>query len=155
MGISYTCTLIFYFIQLHNQRAMVDYFTRHAADIENGQLADLQESYRRRNLALKNDHNLVVGQLQCDIFNANAKFEQLNTEYDWMTAAYNDQLRTVEELQDRIDYLEDQIRENGHTSEATRYPPWSAPTSQNSFANLPREALPRPVPWSTIVDDSD
>lgn len=155
MGISYTCTLIFYFIQLHNQRAMVDDFARHAADIENGQLADLQENYRRRNLTLKNDHNLVVGKLQCDIFNANAQFEQLKTEYDWMTAAYHDQFRTVEELQDRIDYLEDTIRENGHTSDNTRYPDWPAPAYQNPFTNLPREAPPRPVPWSTIVDDSD
>lgn len=150
MSATYICTVIFFVVQQHNQRAMADYFASHAADIEKDEIADLQECHRRR--TLKNDHNLVVGQLQCDIFNANTKFEQLNIEYDWITTVFNDQLQ---ELQDRINYLEDQIRENGHNSETTRYPAWPAPAYPNEFANLPREALPRPIPWSTIVDDSD
>jgi hypothetical protein len=57
---------------------------------ERQQELDLQEVYRRRQLVVKNEHKLEINQLQGLLHAANAKFDRLNFEYEWISNAYQD-----------------------------------------------------------------
>jgi hypothetical protein len=133
----YVTVVIFLYIQQYNQDALVQYLSHHKSEIENRQVADLQEAHRRRILSLKTEHNFDKHQLQGSLNVAIAKFDRLNGEYDWMSDAYQDQIRSLQEQEDRINYLEVKLHELGQTSPTIRQP-FSAPPSQIRFANPPR-----------------
>jgi DNA repair exonuclease SbcCD ATPase subunit len=112
---------------------------------ERQQELDLQEVYRRRQLVVKNEHKLEINQLQGLLHAANAKFDRLNFEYEWISNAYQDQMRSLQEQEDRLNYLERKLAEFGQTTPITRQP-FSAPPSQIQFANPPRRALAAGAP---------
>ncbi|KAF1913384.1 hypothetical protein BDU57DRAFT_542012 [Ampelomyces quisqualis] len=159
MSSLYITMVIFFFMQQHNKKALVEYLARHSSDIEKNQIMDLQESHRRRILSLKTEHVNEVRQLQSAVLTASAKFDRVNTEYNWMSDAYQDQMRTIQEQQDRIDYIENKLREFGQTTPTTQQP-FSAPATQIAFAAPPRRQFfdfgtPGLRPLSQVVEASE
>lgn len=116
-----------------------DYFSRHQCEIESRQLGDLQEVHLHRILALKSEHKSELQHLQGLIRTIHTRYTRLEGEYDWIITAYQDQMRTIQEQEDRIDYLERKLREIGQASPSTRQP-YSAPSSQIQFAKPPRRS---------------
>lgn len=116
-----------------------DYFSRHQCEIEARQLGDLQEAHRRRILSLKSEHKNELHHFQGIIHFSNARSDRLEAEYDFITQAYQDQMRTVQEQEDRITYLERKLQETGQASPLTRQP-YSAPSHQIQFAKPPRRS---------------
>ncbi|OAL03278.1 hypothetical protein IQ06DRAFT_374456 [Phaeosphaeriaceae sp. SRC1lsM3a] len=116
---------------------LTDYFLRHQCEIESRQLGDLQEAHRRRILLLKAEHKSELHHLQGIIHGTNSRYDRLEAEYDWVTTAYRDQMRTMQEQEDRINYLEHKLREASQASPTIRQP-YSAPSSQIQFAKPPR-----------------
>jgi hypothetical protein len=122
-----------------NNSAILTFLTRHASDIANKQLADLQESHRKRVTALKAELNAQLHRAQADLMRVNSNFDRLNNEYDWMSSMYQDQMRTCQEQEDRIGYLEVKLQEFGQLTPVVRAP-FSAPPGQVQFSNPPRRA---------------
>lgn len=54
-----------------------------------------------------------------------------------MSDTYQNQMRNMQELEDRIAYLEVKLKESGQLTPSTRLP-FSAPASQISFSHPPR-----------------
>lgn len=70
--------------------------------------------------------------------------DSMQVEYDIMTGLYQDQMRTLQERDARVTYLEGKLNESGRrysTSNAaattTMAPPYSAPAGQMLFSDLP------------------
>jgi hypothetical protein len=137
MSTLYLALIAFVYTQQYNKQALLQYFSQHRTEIEQRQLTDLQEVHRRRILVLKSEHVQEIRHLQDSIHAANAKFDRTHAEHNWISGVYQDQMRTVQEQEDRIGYLERKLQEFGQNSPAT-LPPYSAPSSTIQFANPPR-----------------
>jgi cell division septum initiation protein DivIVA len=142
MSALYVAIIAFLCIQQYNKHVLLQYFSQHHTEIEQRQLTDLQEVHRRRVLALKTEHHNEVRQLQGQIHAANAKVDRAHSEYNWMSDAYQDQMRTVQEQEDRVNYLERKLQEFGQNT-ATTIQPYSAPSSRIQFDNPPRRLRSR------------
>lgn len=121
------------------KESLIDYFSRHQCEIESRQLGDLEEAHRRRILSLKSWHQSELHHLQGLLHTQNARYMRLEGEYDFVTTAYQEQMRACQEQEDRIDYLQRKLTETGLTSPSTRQP-YSAPSSQIQFAKPPKRA---------------
>lgn len=122
-----------------NNSAIITFLSRHATDIANKQLADLSEAHRKRIASLKAEHNAQLHRTQSELTRIHGSFDRLNTEYDWMSGMYQDCMRTAQEQEDRIAYLEVKLLEFGQLTPAVRAP-FSAPPGQVRFSNPPRRA---------------
>ncbi|CAO2652722.1 Nn.00g021330.m01.CDS01 [Neocucurbitaria sp. VM-36] len=123
--------------RLSSAKAITQFLSRHTNDVQDKQLADVKEAHRRRIAALKYDHQTQLHQLQGSLNTANAKFDRLHHDYDWMSGMYQDQMRSTQEQEDRITYLEVKLREFGQLTPGARLP-YSAPPGQINFSNPPR-----------------
>jgi hypothetical protein len=135
----YVAAVAFFYFQQFTKNALLGYLAYHKTDIENKQLTDLQEAHHRRILSLKNQHNIVVHQLQGSLNTIKANLDCLNNEYDWLANMYQDQMRTAQEQEDRVTYLEGKLQESSQLT-ATMRQPFSAPPSRVQFANPPRRS---------------
>ncbi|KAH7382435.1 hypothetical protein DE146DRAFT_636610 [Phaeosphaeria sp. MPI-PUGE-AT-0046c] len=152
--INATVALLFSAMQLF-KNDFSKYFSHHQYEIESRQLGDLQEAHRRRILGLKSEHKNDLNPFKGLVHRANARYLRLEGEYDWITTAYQDQMRTTQEQEDRIDYLQSKLQEIGQASPSTRQP-YSAPPSQLQFAKPPRRsrgsiAAGAPSPLSQVT----
>lgn len=73
---------------------------------------------------------------------------------------YQDQLRTNQEQEDRIVFLEVKLKELGQLSPSAATAPFSAPASQISFAKPQRRArgvakMPSPLSQTSLVQGHD
>jgi hypothetical protein len=127
------------------QDALDKYLSPPMKEIVRQQILDLEYAHRQRLLSVKDEHNTTVKRLQGLLHSANAKFDRLNFEYDWMSNTYQDQMRSLQEQQDRLDYLELKLGEFGQTTPTARQP-FSAPPSRIQFANPPRRSLAAGAP---------
>ncbi|UPX20687.1 Aminopeptidase Y [Ascochyta rabiei] len=121
-----------------NKNAVVAYLNRHVGEVQNTMLLDLQEFHRKRVATLKINHNQTMREAQDEIRRLHAKFDRLNSEYDWISTMYQDQMRTNQEQEDRIAFLEVKLKEFGQLKSSASSAPFSAPASQINFANPPR-----------------
>jgi hypothetical protein len=135
----YVAAVAFFYFQHFNKNVLLDYLVHHKTDIENKQLDELQEAHCRRILSLKNQHNIEVHQLRGNLSTINANLECVNSELSWLSSMYQDQMRTAQEQEDRVTYLEGKLQESGQLTPTTRQP-FSAPPFQIQFANPPRRS---------------
>lgn len=125
----------------HNTKAAIlTYLNQHATAIENKQIADLQALHRKYITQLKLAQNTQTQQLRQDLSDAQSDVERRDLENEWMTATYQDNMRLVQEQEDRIVYLEAKLQEYGQVTPAT-HQPYSAPASQIQFENPPRRGM--------------
>jgi hypothetical protein len=73
-----------------------------------------------------------------NLHDAHRKHISLNGEYDYISVMYQDQTHLNSEQEDRIDYLQNKLKEFGNFNSASSAPPFSAPASQVTFADPPR-----------------
>jgi hypothetical protein len=123
--------------QLSTSKALNAFLSKDVGDVHEKQLADQSEAHRRRVTALKDEHSKENLRLWQELNRANAKFEHLYAEHDYITNLYQDQMRSLQEQEDRITYLETKLREAGQSTPA-RLAPFSAPASQTIFAQPPQ-----------------
>ncbi|KAJ4339723.1 Aminopeptidase Y [Ascochyta clinopodiicola] len=123
-----------------NKDAVVTYLNRHVGEVHSLMLLDLQEFHRKRVATLKVNHNHTMREAHDEIHRLHAKFDRLNSEHDWISTMYQDQMRTNEEQEDRIAFLEVKLKEFGQLTPSASSAPFSAPASQINFANPPRRA---------------
>jgi hypothetical protein len=142
----------------HSSTAVLSAFLyAQITDIMNKQLADLQEAHRKRVAFLKNEFAKQSRGFQRMIDRLQDDYQRLNAEYDFMTDMYQDGQRTMQELEDRIVYLEGLRSRNTPTERA----PFSAPSSRIRFSDPPRRvrgdsrgpALPSPLSQVTGADE--
>jgi murein DD-endopeptidase MepM/ murein hydrolase activator NlpD len=141
----------------HSNDAVLTTFT-HAQThgVMEKQLADLQEAHRKRVAFLKNEFAKQSRSFQRTIARSHDDYQRLDTEYDFLANTYQDSQRTIQELEDRIEYLERLRSRNTPTERA----PFSAPSSRIQFSDPPRRspggsqgpALPSPL---SQVDGAD
>jgi hypothetical protein len=115
--------------------AILDYLHQHASAVHSMTISDLQEAHRKRITILKNNHNQDMRETRDEIHRLHAKFNRLNNEHDWICTAYQDQMRSNEEQQGRIVYLEKTLKEFGQLAGSSDQAPFSAPASQITFVN--------------------
>lgn len=124
-------------LQRHYQNAILNHLTHNVISVQNMTLPDVQENHRKRVATLELTHSQTIREAQDEIRRLRARFDRLDSEYDWISAMYQDQMRTNEEQGDRIAYLEKKLTEFGQLG-ATAAAPFSAPACQVVFANPPR-----------------
>ncbi|KAF1843259.1 uncharacterized protein K460DRAFT_341182 [Cucurbitaria berberidis CBS 394.84] len=125
------------FFRLSSAKAVINYISRHTTEIQDKQIADMKEAHRRRVAALKYEHQMQHHQLQANLNTANVKFDRLYSDHDWISGMYQDQMRSIQEQEHRIAYLEVKLQEFGQRTPGAHMP-FSAPSSQISFSNPPR-----------------
>ncbi|KAH7361310.1 hypothetical protein BKA66DRAFT_444696 [Pyrenochaeta sp. MPI-SDFR-AT-0127] len=133
----YAVVLFATLVQTSSKHSVTKLLARHTTEIQDKQVADIKEAHRRHVLTLKGDHQTQIHLLQGSINTANAKFDRLHHDYDWMSNMYRDQMRSAQEQEDRIAYLEMKIQESGQLTPNARAP-FSAPPSRVQFSNPPR-----------------
>jgi hypothetical protein len=145
--------------QLSTSKALNAFLSKNVDAVHEKHLADLTEAHRRRVTGLKDEHSKETLRLRQDLNRANAKFEHLYADYEYITSMYQDQMRSAQEQEDRITYLETKLREAGQSTPAS-FPPFSAPASQLVFANPPprkrshsfSKSSGSPSPLSQVVE---
>lgn len=127
----------------HNTKAAIlIYLNQHATAIETKQIADLQTLHRKFITQLKLAHNTQTQQLRQDLSDAESDIERRDLNYDWMNATYQDNMRLVQEQEDRIAYLEAKLHECGQVTPPThQHQPYSAPASRIQFETPPRRGV--------------
>ena len=123
--------------QLSTSKALNAFLSKNADAVRDKQLADLEEAHRRRVTGLKAEHSKDNIRLRQGLNHANAKFERLYAENEYITSMYQDQMRSAQEQEDRITYLETKLREASQSTPAS-FPPFSAPASQLVFTKPPQ-----------------
>tara|TARA_R110002003_G_scaffold193_2_gene14918 strand:+ start:26664 stop:27152 length:489 start_codon:yes stop_codon:yes gene_type:complete len=117
-----------------NKEGMASYLSRHVTEVEKKQFADVKDAHRRHITALKTEYSTELHRVQGNLHVANAKWDRLNTNYNWICTDYEEQMRVNQEQEDRIQYLEDERKQNGLSTPKTRLP-FSAPASQIEFSD--------------------
>ncbi|KAL6711751.1 Aminopeptidase Y [Coniothyrium glycines] len=128
-------------------RASRAFLSQHAGAVHEKQIEDLREAHRRHVAALKYEHQTLIRELQSSLDAANAKFDRVHRDYDWMSGMYQDKIRSAQEQEDRITYLEGKLQEFGQLTPAMHVP-FSAPPSKVTFSVPPRRRLPEPWKWA-------
>ncbi|KAF1830062.1 hypothetical protein BDW02DRAFT_650911 [Decorospora gaudefroyi] len=154
----FSVVLIAFLAPGSTDKAINDFLTKDVGRVHQKQLADLTEAHRRHVMALKTEHSKEHFRLYADLNHARTKFDRLYAEHDYLSSMLQDQMRSGQEQEDRINYLEKKLQEFGQSSPVTRTP-LSAPASQLIFSNPPRrqrsELSPRspfaPSPLSQVV----
>ncbi|KAL5115189.1 Aminopeptidase Y [Pleosporales sp. CAS-2024a] len=162
VGALYVVVILSLYIQQCSQDAVLRLFNVHNEEVNSRIVEDLKESHRREVLSLKSSHGTETRRLRGDLAKANSNSDRINDEYNWVVNAYDDQMRTVQELEDRGDYLEAKLREIGALSPAS-HQPFSAPSTQLHFENTPllgraprrRSAVRVPSPLAQVTRISD
>lgn len=142
-GLIFALFLLVTMVAVHqhlNKNAVVAYLKRYVGEVHNMMLLDLQESHRKRIAHLKASHNQAMYEAHDEMRRIHAKFDRLDSEYDWMSAVYQDQMRTNQEQEDRIAFLEARLREFGQLTPSATAAPFSAPASQTNFTRPQRRA---------------
>jgi hypothetical protein len=122
-------------------------------------LREMERLHSHQLMALTWTHYNDVLQLQAKINTADNKYIRLSTDYDWLSTKYEDQTHLVQELEDRVAYLEGKLHEAGQTTPTTRQP-YSAPPTQMEFTNPPHRSRastivsPSPLSDVSILPDS-
>ncbi|KAH6611834.1 hypothetical protein C7974DRAFT_418747 [Boeremia exigua] len=119
------------------QTAVLDYLARNVIQVQNMTLLDVQANHRKHIATLKLTHNNAVREANDEIRRLNTRFDRLHAEYDYITIAYQDQMRANDEQGDRIAYLEHRLAEFGQGAGGVVAAPFSAPASQTVFAPPP------------------
>ncbi|KAF3042539.1 hypothetical protein E8E11_004245 [Didymella keratinophila] len=118
----------------------VAYLNRHVDGVHTMAILDLQEAHRKSMILVKSANDQNMREAQNENHRITAKFNRLNSEYDYISEMYQDQTRLNSEQEDRIDYLEKKLKEFGNSNCASSVPPFSAPASQVTFADPPPRA---------------
>jgi len=132
--ILFTITVITVFARHSKAAALTAFLNHHTRDIMDKQLADLKEAHRKRISSLKDEFAQLSQSMQRTINRLQHDYRRLNIEYDFMIDTYQDTQRTIQELEDRIVYLEG-LRSRNTATERT---PFSAPASRVQFSDPPR-----------------
>lgn len=119
---------------------IIAFLNRHAGQARDMMLIDLREFHRKRIATLKANHNQTMRKAQEGIGRLHSKFGRLNSEYDCISAMYQDQIRTNQKQEDRIAILEMKLKEFRQLSPYAAPAPFSAPASQINFPNPPHRA---------------
>jgi hypothetical protein len=146
----YVAALMTLFARESNKQALTGYLSRHVTEVEKAQLADVKDAHRRQIIALKAEQNTQIHRIQGTLHVANGKVDRLTTEYDWICAAHDEQMRVNQEQQDRIRYLEDERKQNGFSTPKMRLP-FSAPASQIEFSDPKLRARLGPVSDASCI----
>jgi hypothetical protein len=109
-------------------KPVTNLLTSDTSRVHDKQLQDLTEFHGSRMAGVKNEH---------DGEHASARFDRLYSELEYMSTMYREQMRNMQEQEDRIRYLEKKLEEFGRTTAIARTP-YSAPATQISFMNPPR-----------------
>jgi hypothetical protein len=130
-------------------------------DVQDKQVADINEAHRRHIATLKYDHQTLVHELQGSLNTANVKFNRIYHDHDWMSGMYQEQFRLNQEQEDRITYLEGKLKEFGQLTPDLRTP-FSAPATRIHFSVPPRRdhggsptsssAMPNPLSQVEAVE---
>ncbi|OAL45822.1 hypothetical protein IQ07DRAFT_661293 [Pyrenochaeta sp. DS3sAY3a] len=110
--------------------------------IHDDAMIGLLQAHIRHFVLLTREHAQAVLRLEQVNSQLKSKMDSMQAEYDLMTGLYQDQMRTLEERDARVAYLEGKLNESGRrysTSNAatTMAPPYSAPAGQSLFSDLP------------------
>jgi hypothetical protein len=142
--------LMTFFVGESNKEAVTSYLSRHVTEVEKAQIADVKDAHRRQIIALKAEQNTQIHRVQGTLHVANGKVDCLTTNYDWICTAYDEQMRVNQEQQDRIQYLEDERKQNGLSTPKTRLP-FSAPPRQIEFSDPKLHARLGPVSDASCI----
>lgn len=159
--VAFSVTVALVIVHKHlNKTAVVGYLNHHVGEVHNMMLLDLQELHRKRVGILKANHNQSMREAQDEIRRLHVKFDRLHSEYDWISIMYQDQMRTIQEQEDRIKFLEVKLKEFGQLSPPAAPAPFSAPASQINFANPPRRVrgalrTSSPLSQTPLVQDQE
>ncbi|KAI8938508.1 hypothetical protein NX059_004396 [Plenodomus lindquistii] len=108
--------------------------------VHKNELADAQSSHRRRVAALTSAHATELNDLRMTLQAANAKFDRMHGDYEWLSSMYQDQMRGSQEQDDRMQYLERKLAEMGGATPGLAMP-LSAPSTMTSFEVLPKTKM--------------
>ncbi|EUC40963.1 hypothetical protein COCMIDRAFT_107409 [Bipolaris oryzae ATCC 44560] len=129
------------FTQFSTSKALAGFLSKDISSIHNKQLEDLTEAHGRHTVGLKSEHYGAHVRLLNEINDANARFDRIYSEYEQISTKYQEQMRNMQEKEDRIQYLESKLGEFGqskHTTSTIARVPLSAPATQISFLKPPR-----------------
>ncbi|KAJ5024541.1 hypothetical protein PSV08DRAFT_378296 [Bipolaris maydis] len=126
------------FTQFSTSRALADFLSKDVSSIHRKQLEDLTEAHGHHTAGLKSEHYGAHLRLLNKINDANARFDRIYNEYEQMSTKYQEQMRNMQEKEDRIRYLETRLGEFGQSRTSIARIPLSAPATQISFMKPPR-----------------
>jgi hypothetical protein len=147
----YVAALMTLFARESNKQALTSYLSRHITEVEKKQFADIKDAHRYHITALKTEYNTQLHRVQGSLHIANGKVDRLSTNYDWICTAHDEQMRVNQEQQDRIQYLEDERKQNGLSTPKTRLP-FSAPASQIEFSDPTLRSRFRSAEKGSVTD---
>lgn len=133
----FAAVVVVLLVQVSTNQALADFFTKDVSGVQEKQIQDLAEVHRRHTVALKSEHNREHARLLKQLNDANARFDRMYSEHEYMSTMYQEQVRSMQEQEDRLRYLEKRLQEFGQMTDTTRVP-FSAPPTQISFMNPPR-----------------
>jgi hypothetical protein len=116
----------------------VAHLNRHVDDVHTMAIMNLQDAHRKHISLVKSANDQNLREAQNEIRRITINFDRLNGEYDYISVMYQDQTHLNPEQEDRIDYLQNKLKEFGNFNSASSAPPFSAPASQVTFADPPR-----------------
>ncbi|KAF5845407.1 hypothetical protein GGP41_003041 [Bipolaris sorokiniana] len=126
------------FTQFSTSKALADFLSEDVSSIHKKQLEDLAEAFGRHTVGLKSEHYSAHVRLLNKINDANVRFDRIYNEYEQMSTRYQEQMRNMQEKEDRIQYLETKLGEFGQSRTSIARVPLSAPATQISFVKPPR-----------------
>ncbi|EUC29327.1 hypothetical protein COCCADRAFT_29578 [Bipolaris zeicola 26-R-13] len=126
------------FTQFSTSKVLADFLSKDVSSIHKKQLEDLTEAHGRHTAGLKSEHYGAHVRLLNKINDANARFDRIYHEYEQMSTRYQEQMRNMQEKEDRIQYLESKLGEFGQSRTNLARVPLSAPAPQISFMKPPR-----------------
>lgn len=136
-----------------NDNNTVAHLNRHVDDVHTMAILNLQKSHRKHMILLKTANSQNMREAQNEIHRMSVKFAGLNGEYDYISTMYHDQTRLNSEQEDRIDYLEERLKEFRQLNSASPTAPFSAPASQVTFADSPRRASDAVTAFSPLFKE--
>jgi hypothetical protein len=129
--------------QLSTDKALQVFMSKDVGDVHEKQLADVKEAHRRNVTQIKTERDVEFFRQHRELETMNSKFSFLYAQHDYINSMYQDQMRTAQEQEDRITYLETKLREAGQST-PFRVMPFSAPAFQTVFAPPPQRNRSHP-----------